>query len=211
VIDYALAWHSPGVTLSFCQFRALAPLTLALALAACDNDDTKPLTPDLADGKIIGTTQVVIQPNKRGCVSDDEVYATCLDIGPTTDEYGYAIGSVWGFEFEWGHRYTLEVNVVEMPAEWGYGDGEILNYELVAVVEDQLAIAEEFDLPAYAFRIDAGASAGTLVDQTPVSCAPELCDAIAAIPPDPISPMVRVRFGDQQPLPLVAVELLEGG
>jgi hypothetical protein len=200
------------VTPALHKIPLLAPLTLALALVACGPDDT-PVTPDLAEngGKVIDTKQLVVEPSMRGCANEEfEVYTLCQRISAADDDYDYSY--VWGLEHEWGHRYTLEINVVEMPVEWTYGDGSLLEFELVKVIDEQIVVAEEFELPTYAFNIQPGASSGTLVDQTPIICAtPEVCDAIAAVPDALDSPMVRVRFGETHPLPLVVIELLEGG
>jgi hypothetical protein len=209
------------VTLAFATLRnLLAPLTLMLALAAgaaeqADAVDT-PLTDELADagGVIIATSTIVVEPNKRGCVGEEDDYHLCRRVSALDpeDERDYDYGALYGFEHEWGHRYTLDINIVEMPEEYTYGDGSLYNYEVVAIVEDAQVLGEEFELPSYAFALEAGAIEGQLIDDTAVTCATqELCDAIAAIPDAPISPMVRVRFGDEQPLPLVAVQLLEGG
>lgn len=204
------------MTLAFNALRLLVPLTFALA--ACDNEGDNantPLTDELADagGKIIATTEIVVAPHERGCAGEEETYHLCKRVSAVdpNDDRDYEYGHIYGFDHEWGHRVTLAINVVEMPEEYLYGDGARFNYEVVEIVDDQLDIDEEFELPTFVFDIEPGASAGTLIDQTPVTCAPEVCDAIAAIPDNPISPMVRVRFGDEQPFPLVAVELLEGG
>lgn len=195
--------------------KLLAPLTLSLALslAACDDgddiDDT-PLTAELANagGKIVATTQITVEPYKRGCTGDEDNYSLCKRAAAVdpADEHDYN-DHIHGFQNQWGHRYTLEINVVELPE--AFADGSTINFELVSILDDQLDLDDEFELPTYAFNLEPGASSGVLIDQTPVTCAPEVCDAIAAISDAPSSPMVRVRFGDEQPLPLVAVELMQ--
>lgn len=182
---------------------------LMCAALACDKqgdepfDDT-PLTPELAAGSVVDTVRIEVEPYKRGCSLLEP--STCLiaEDSAETDFHDYR--HVWGLDYEWGHRYVLDVNIVEMPEDTVDGDGFVWNYELVERVEASVELEGTFTLPAETFVVSAGQGGGELIDATPFVCETQLlCSLLSDTLGDA---QVRVGFGAEVGDPLVALELL---
>ncbi|MBK9069496.1 MAG: DUF4377 domain-containing protein [Myxococcales bacterium] len=95
-------------------------------------------------------------------------------------EYWYFYDYIEGFDYQWGHRYALRVEVTEIenPPQ----DGSSARYELIEVISDEV-IDERFEIALTAPYANGDAATGSfsLLGQRDVTCAAaESCDLIAA-------------------------------
>lgn len=95
-------------------------------------------------------------------------------------DYWYFYDYIEGFDYQWGHRYALSVEVTEIenPPQ----DASSARYELIEIISDEV-IDERFEItltPGFA-NGDAATGTFSLLGQRDVTCAePETCDVIAA-------------------------------
>ena len=122
---------------------------------------------------------MLVDHYKVPCVAD--YLRLCLrasELGGS--EYRYFYDYVEGFDYQWGHRYALRVEVTEIenPPQ----DASSLRYALIELISDEL-IDERFEIaltPGFA-NGDAATGTFSLLGQRDVTCAePETCDLIAA-------------------------------
>jgi hypothetical protein len=161
---------------------------LLFILGGCGDDAEENKQPDAA-GTDAGTDadtyprqgMVLVDHYKTPCVG--EAPQLCLrvtELDETTYENFY--DDIVGFDYQWGHRYELQVEAsrIEDPPQ----DGPWLRYELIEVASDQFVGEDEhFQIELSSDYVSGDPASGTfrLLDERDVTCAEQsVCDAIDA-------------------------------
>ncbi len=143
-----------------------------------------------------------VGPTKTTCVYTDED-TLCLETKGPDDEYLSALyGGIEGLEWEWGTSYVIEVEISEYAEPPLHGSS--LRYELVEIIE-QTPVEAGFEFVLTVSVLNREDQ--EILDGTPYTCEPELCEALAAA--SFTDDRVRFAFGplsDPLPLEVVAIE-----
>ena len=126
---------------------------------------------------------------EQGIMLVDHYRVPCVGVGSQLclraseldgSEYWNFYRTIAGFDYQWGHRYALRVEVTEI--ENPPADGSSARYDLIEVISDAV-IDERFEIALTTDYATGDAATGTfsLLGQRDVTCAePETCDVIAA-------------------------------
>lgn len=129
----------------------------------------------------------------------------CMLTGePGSAEQSFFYSGIDGFQFEWGHRYELRVEVTEVPDP--PADGSSLDYSLIELVRDE-TVDERFELRLDKDFLASEPSTGgfSLVGQRDIQCAQTaVCDAITAALVAQEAILVELSHGATESDPLLA-------
>lgn len=171
----------------------------ALALSAgCQADDQ------------VESFEVEIEHHLAACTGF--INQTCMKIRQaSTDDWEFLYEGIEGFDYEWGHRYRLQVRTerLDSPPE----DVSGTTWHLEELISDEPVSNEEFDYhvnslqPGYSpFLTRDEASGGELLGGVAYTCADaSVCEAIDTKLDNNEDFSVSFRYSDGTLLPLIAI------
>ncbi len=113
------------------NYLNLSVIPFCLGLVACGGDSTSEDDKDPEQGEIL---EYSVLPYERPCVG--EAQFLCLQIqDEDSDEVQNFYGSISGFDYEWGHHYTLSVE--RTPVENPPADGSSYRTELKEILSEE--------------------------------------------------------------------------